>query len=200
MCLFIESIAIRQGKAPLLPYHQDRVNRTQNEFFPGEKGVTLSELVLPIAPVNKQKIKCRILYGKAVEKIDFNIYRPQSPRRIRLVFNDDINYAFKFADRQFFSDLTTRIGPEEDFLIVKKGYLSDSKNGNILLHDGKGWVTPDTPLLDGVQRRFLLTNGVIREEAIHLERLKQFEKLKLINALNTIDEAPEYSIDQIIWP
>ncbi|MEA3462083.1 MAG: hypothetical protein U9R49_09400, partial [Bacteroidota bacterium] len=59
------------------------------------------------------------------------------------------------------------------------------------------WVTPDTPLLPGTMRASLLKKGKISGHRIAPEDLNGYQKLKLINAMNDLEHAPELPIASI---
>jgi len=71
---------------------------------------------------------------------------------------------------------------------------SDSFSSNIIFYNGKEWVTPDTPLLKGTQRQYLIDKGFIKEERITDKDILKYSKLKLINAMLDFERAPEIKI------
>ena len=72
--------------------------------------------------------------------------------------------------------------------------ITDSWASNLLFFDGKRWYTPDTPLLKGVQREYLLAAGQIFEKSIPLSEIAQYSKLRLINAMVDFERAPELDV------
>lgn len=114
---------------------------------------------------------------------------------LRLVHGDDLDYTFKFADRTRIDELFAAKGPADDILILKNGYITDSSYANVILWDGYSWWTPDRPLLAGTQREKLLREGRIKERPILASDLKDYKKLKLINAMLSLEEGPELIID-----
>jgi len=76
--------------------------------------------------------------------------------------------------------------------------VSDSFYANTAFWDGRAWSTPDTPLLAGTMRAYLLDQGLLREERIRPEDLGKFLKVRLINAMNDLQEGPEISMDRVI--
>ena len=72
-------------------------------------------------------------------------------------------------------------------------------NRILILNNGIRWVTPKTALLEGTMRRYLLDQKRIILKDIAIEDLHQYNSFKLINALNSFEEAKEYSISDIIF-
>jgi len=61
--------------------------------------------------------------------------------------------------------------------------VTDCSIGNLLFFDGHEWITPDSPLLKGTQRAFLLNKKMIREGKIREEDICKYKKVGIINAL-----------------
>ena len=114
-----------------------------------------------------------------------------------MVYSDTIDYGFKYRDRGELEKLFHQREACDDILVVKKGCVSDSFYANVVFWDGLAWVTPDTPLLPGTMRASLLAKGLIRESRITPENLHSYQKLKLINAMNDLKNAPEIPIESI---
>lgn len=85
----------------------------------------------------------------------------------------------------------------DDILIVKNGFVTDSSISNIIFFDGYKWVTPDTPLLKGTMRQFLLEAAEIKEETITVQNLTTFTSFRLINAMLGFD-GPEIDVSKIV--
>jgi 4-amino-4-deoxychorismate lyase len=85
----------------------------------------------------------------------------------------------------------------DDIIIVQNECLTDSYTANLVLYNGKNWITPDTPLLAGTQRARLLKEGKIFEGAVKIHDLPKYSKAGLINALNNLEEMPVIEIENI---
>jgi len=68
-------------------------------------------------------------------------------------------------------------------LIVKNGEVTDASFANIVFYDGKKWVTPKNPLLQGTQRAWLLDSGMITEAIITPGDLPGFIEARIINSM-----------------
>ncbi|MBE9518945.1 MAG: aminotransferase class IV, partial [Bacteroidetes bacterium] len=134
---------------------------------------------------------------KEIELIEFEPYQAQKVRSLKMVYSDSIDYRFKYADRSELEILFQQRGDCDDILVVKKACVSDSFYANVVFWDGLAWVTPDTPLLPGTMRASLLADGLIQESRITPEDLHRYQKLKLINAMNDLRNAPEIPLESI---
>lgn len=199
MSPYIETIRLQEGVLRNLPYHQARFERTRSRELGLSSHPRLEEIIQVPEGLEKDCLKCRVLYGEKIERIE---YEPHIRRRIsslKLVYSDKIDYASKYADRSELEKLYAERGRCDDILIVKKGCMSDSFYANTAFWDGTGWFTPDTPLLEGTMRAFLLDQGLIREAQIRKEDLGRYRKVRLINAMNDLQDGPEISMDKVIF-
>ena len=197
MFRFIETIKFKDGKLHNLSYHNDRFRKTRGAFFSIYDNSRLEELIAPPSDRDDQLQKCRIEYGKSINNIEFLPYIKREVSTLKIVIADDIIYSYKYADRTGLENLFKKRENCDDILIVKKGYVTDSYYGNILFRDGKEWITPSTPLLKGTQREYLLHKGIIKEKSVLVDDIKNYKKLRLINAMNCLEDAPDIEIDNI---
>ena len=198
MSRFIETIQVFQGELKNLEFHQDRFERTRSEALHLKKHPSLdNEITLPKG-LEPERIRCRVTYGKDIELIEFEPYHVRRVQSLKLVFPEAIAYAFKYADRSVLDELFQRRGACDDILIVKNNCLTDSYYANVILWDGSCWETPDTPLLCGTMRASLLQKGLIRAGRITLADLHKYQKIKLINAMNDLEDAQEIRMDSIL--
>jgi 4-amino-4-deoxychorismate lyase len=142
-------------------------------------------------------LKCRVIYRREIEAIEFESYQIRSIQSLKLIVADDLDYHFKYFDREAINKLLKERGNCDDIIIVKDGLLTDASYANLLLHDGNEWITPARPLLKGTMRAHLLDSGKITEADIPVLTLKNYEKIKLINAMMPFELAPEVLIDKV---
>lgn len=181
MCLFIESIRIENGVIYNLPYHNERLNRTRNVFWKDCTPINLIDYIR--MPHKKGIVKCRIVYEKEIKEI---VYTPYSMREIdtlRIVHSDGINYTYKSTDREELNRLYVGRGDADDVLIVRNELITDTSIANVAFYDGCEWYTPQTPLLKGTQRAFLLDRQIIKEKEITLKQLFTYSRITLFNAM-----------------
>jgi len=196
MCLLFETIKIAGGKIFNLPFHNDRMNRSRRELFGAEDFIKLEDYIEVPPESEDQIIRCRVIYGSAVQSVEYSQYIPASITTLKLVDGSNIDYSFKYLDRNSLNTLVDK-RVADDILIIKNGYVTDCSFANIVFYDGTRWVTPATPLLRGTMREMLIQNGVIREEIITVDDIHRFTHFRLINAMLGFD-APLLPIINII--
>jgi 4-amino-4-deoxychorismate lyase len=182
MCRLIESIKVDNWQLQNIGYHNERLNRSRKELFDIQDAADLSELILLPADLDSGIYKCRVVYSKILHSIEFLPYIPRQINSLRLVTADDIDYSYKFQDRNNFKELMKDLA-EDEILIVKNGFITDTSFSNIVFYDGSNWITPSTYLLNGTMRKYLLDAKKISIRNIRPEDIKSFESAKLINAM-----------------
>ncbi|WP_267403846.1 MULTISPECIES: aminotransferase class IV [unclassified Chryseobacterium] len=197
MSQFIESIKVEDQEIYLLEYHQKRVNQTFAHF--GKEGsIDLKKIFEHLEHDEDGLFKFRIVYD-----LDKKVRTQMIPYAIpeiedfQLVENNSFDYSFKFEDRKELERMKMKSKAEE-IIIVKNNHITDTSFSNLLFLKGKEWFTPNTYLLNGVQRQDLLKSKEIKETEITLQNLKQFSHFQLINSLNDFDENFIYPIARII--
>jgi len=196
MCQFIESIRIENGKIHLLPLHQKRMNGVF-ENFKSTPFLDLEQLTRQLSIPKKGLYKWRIEYdleGNFHQEII--LYNKLIINNFKLINCDDIDYKFKYKNRQTFLDLKQNSAPHEP-IILQKGNITDTTFSNLIFLRKNHWYTPTTYLLNGVMRQFLLNEKQISETEIHQENLSDFEGFQLINAMRP-PENEFYTMDQIL--
>ena len=194
---FIESIRVENGAFQNLEYHQKRVDAT-SERFSFSKRLDLSSIAL--SQENDDKIyKCRILYSNYEYSMEIIKYMKREISSLKIVYDNNIEYDFKFENRDSLNDLFEKKGDSSDILIVKSGFITDTSFSNIVFFDGKDYFTPTTYLLNGTMRQRLLNEKKIRERVIKIEDLKNYKRVFLINALNSLDDNLSIELENIIF-
>lgn len=183
---FVETIKIKGGEVQAIAYHQERLERTIRHFFPSLCNATsmpsLEKLVAPTADMDFYK--ARVVYGEqGVKDITYAAYAMREIRSLQVVENDAITYDYKSADRSRLNALVAQKGDCDEIIIVKHGLLTDTSFTNLAIYDGNHWITPKRPLLLGTKRAALLDKGIIQEEDITLNDLRNAVKVSLFNAM-----------------
>lgn len=197
MCLLLETIKCKDGKLVNLEFHQSRFESAQKEHFGVSPKINLYKEINIPESLRKGLFRCRVSYSTQIDKIEFLQHNYREIRSLKIVEDKEIDYHLKYADRKRLQELFDKRGNCDDIIIVKNGFISDSFAANIVLFDGKNWVTPDTPLLSGTQRAKLLKEKKITEQRIRLEDLWNYKKTGLINALNNLEEMPTIKTDMV---
>lgn len=188
---FVETIKIKDGKALNLSYHQARMERTiQSCFTPSRrKGIPLIGESLSTNP-DMVFFKARVLYGEhGIEDIQYAPYAMRKIHSLKIVTDNDIDYAFKSTDRSELDRLTAQKGDCDDVVIVKNGLVTDTSFTNIAVFIDGRWLTPRCPLLMGTKRASLIDKGILNEADITPDDLMKAEKVSLINAMIELEES-----------
>lgn len=188
MSLFIESIKIEDGRCFNLPLHQERMNSTREAAFGKSPEISLEEVIKIPPGGRKGRVKCRVVYGEKIDTIEFVPYRLPSIHSLQIVYDDQLDYAFKYADRRRLEAAYRKRGGADDVLVIKNGCVTDTFFCNVVLRKGELYYTPDTFLLNGVRRQQLLREGKITERRIAAPDLKKFDSLCLINAMIGLED------------
>lgn len=183
-----ETLCIEQQQIKNCAYHQQRYERALYQFY-GESAVKiydLSEIIhlqpefLNLTPLTR----CRIDYNAITFQIQFFPYQRRKITTFQPVICDEIDYSLKFSDRTLLNHLLEQRGDCDEIIIIKQGKVTDCSIGNLVFRQGEQWFTPDSPLLIGSQRTYLLDTGKIKEKTIFAEDIAQFDEIRVINAMN----------------
>lgn len=196
MSLLFETIKVKNKTLLNLEYHNARLNKSRKDLLGCTDFIDLREEISVPKGISNDVFKCRVLYSREVEQIQFIPYTMRQIRTIKIVECDTIEYYYKFADRKIFSNLMESV-EADDILIIKNGMVTDTSFSNIIFFDGTNWITPETPLLQGTKRDKLLKEKIIYERSITKNDLQRFEKAALINAMIDLEESPNIKIQNI---
>lgn len=199
MCQFIETICIRNGEPERLKWHNERLNRTRQEVVAHVDKIDLIDYLSIPAEAKNGRFKCRVTYQEKIEKVEFEPYSMRPVHSLRLVNANDVDYQYKYANREKLQDLFAQRGDADDVLLVKNGLITDTSYANIVFRKDEKWYTPDAPLLPGTRRAFYLSQGRIEALPIRPEILPEFNEARLINAMISLEESPVIPIENIKW-
>ena len=186
---------------PLIYWHEERFAKTQSANFGKIIYPSLEEIVRASDTPKGNNIcyKCRVVYDSENIDVEFPVYQRKKINRLIVKTDNEIDYQFKCANRKRLNLLCKDLRADEEVLIVKNDLLTDTSFTNIALFDGSNWFTPEKPLLQGVQRNYLLSKKMIHEKDISLQELKTYSKIKLFNALNDWNDAWELDRSNIYF-
>jgi 4-amino-4-deoxychorismate lyase len=199
MYQLIETIRIENGVPSLLNFHQERMDKAQNELFGIEEPCNLSEHLFSFSLPQSGIWKCRIIYDIRIDKTEFEPYQKKNIQSLQVVETNEFNYDYKFAQRENINKLFNERKQSDDILIIKNKFITDSSYCNIALWNGQNWITPLNPLLKGVRRESLIRSKKVQTDEILLKDLCLFHSIKLFNAMISFEEAEEISISSIIF-
>lgn len=200
MCLLLETILIKDNQLQNVFFHNERVNDSRHHLLGADDRWDLNTMIkLPELDV-RTIYRCRCIYGHSIENIEVMPYTPRIVKSLFVAELNDVNYAYKYADRRIFEELKKRYPekPNTDVLIAINGNITDASFANIVFFNGNNWITPDTPLLKGTRRAAYLQKGIIKEARIKLDDLHYFQKARLINALIDLETGSDIYMHNII--
>jgi 4-amino-4-deoxychorismate lyase len=197
MCLLLETIKIVNGKPQNLDYHQARFENTQKSLLGLKNFESLSKTIKVPEFAQNGLFRCRVIYSKSIEKIEFLSYNFRQIKTLRLIESNGTDYSFKYADRTELENLFAQKGDCDDIFIVKNGLITDSFAANLVFYDGEKWWTPDSPLLKGTKREKLLAEKIISACKIEVSDLNKYSSIGLINAMIEFDTMPVIPIENI---
>ncbi len=196
MYRLLESIRCENGELQNLPYHQARMDASV-EALSGKANSIMPGAIKVPEHCRQGLFKCRVIYGKALESVEFLPYQRRVINALKMVNDNEIDYSCKFADRAVFHRLLEKNANCDDILIVKNGLLADTSYTNILFFNGRLWLTPALPLLQGTQRAKLLAEEKIVSAAIRPADIAHFQKARLINAMMRFEDEVDIDIGKI---
>jgi 4-amino-4-deoxychorismate lyase len=185
MSQFFETIKYCQGEFFLLDYHQERLNRTRKEVFGLSDTINLNDFLIN-PPIDDSVYRCRVSYDEYILSVDFFEYQLTTHKSVKIFDAGNYDYAYKSEHRAFLNDALTDSGAD-DVLFIREGKPTDSTYANLALFKNGNWYTPDTYLLNGVKRQFLIKQGLLKPMEISIKELDTFEKISFINALRDFE-------------
>ncbi|GGD56689.1 hypothetical protein GCM10011514_20980 [Emticicia aquatilis] len=142
--------------------------------------------------------RCRVSYDEEVSKVEFFEYDFKHPKFIQLDEYQSFKYDFKYEDRSGFQNLLKLYPKADDVIVTQNGLLTDATYANLAFFDGTKWFTPNTYLLLGTKREYLIDNQLLFEEEIAVKDLKKFKRIALVNAMRDLDLSYEFELDNNI--
>jgi 4-amino-4-deoxychorismate lyase len=197
MSRLIESIRLQNGNFHRMRHHQERMDRSVKELFQEKNTINLFENLLKQRIPKSGLYKCRVVYAQKVESVEFIPYSAKPVNSLKIVYDQEVEYALKFNDRSKIESLFSQRQYCDDILIVKNGFVTDASYSNIIFYDGGKWITPDTPLLKGTMRQFLLDTAEIKAAPVQVRDIPSFKSFRLINAMLGFDGS-EIDVSKIV--
>ena len=197
MCRLLETIKVENGQFNNIGYHNKRMNEARSAIFGEQKKLRLEKEIRLPPQVTTGLYRCRVIYRKTIENVEFLTVCPRLFNSLKIVRDPQISYPFKFEDRSSLDRLSCQKGSADEIIIIKNHLVTDCSIGNMVFYDGTTWFTPDSPLLKGTQRQFLLDHQLIRERKISEKDIFSYKKAGLINAFFGMKNMPVIKIENI---
>ena len=190
---YLETIKIEDGEIFHLEYHQKRYESVL-DFLGISVYKNLSEFIIP---PQSGLYRCRLVYTEDNIELSYHEYVKRGIRHLKIIYDDEIEYTHKSADREEINTLYAKRGRYDDVLIVKNSLITDTSIANIALKKDDIWYTPSKPLLRGTTRARLLDEGKIVEKDIHLDEIDDYTGVALLNAMIDFDIIAQENIREI---
>ncbi len=190
---FLETIRVEDGIHFHLSYHQNRYANVL-KILNAKK---IQRLDTYLDAPKKGLYRCRLRYNlQKIIDVEYLEYKKREINSLKLVYDDAIDYSFKYCDRKNIDKLFALREDYDDIIIVKNGFITDTSISNIALFDGE-WKTPASPLLKGTTRARYLNEGKLIEADIRVIDIKNFTKIALLNAMIDFDIIHQHKLKDI---
>lgn len=184
--MLLETIQIHNGEIIAIDYHNKRFNEARKALWGIEDFCDLASVIHIPDECQEGIFRCRVVYAQTIESVGFSPYLFKDIKQVKAVEAPPIDYAFKWLDRQIFSDLLAANPAVDELIILQNGWVSDCTIACLAFFDGNQWFVPATPLLKGTKRQQLLDKGLITEKAIHFDDLQHYSHVCFINTFRDL--------------
>ena len=193
-----ESLCVQDGRVLHGKWHRLRFQKAYQKFYGGPPNFDILDQIDVPQKFCQGIVKLKIGYNDIARQLNFQHYQIQQIKSLRLVPTNDLDYDYKYSEREKIEALFALREDCDDVLIVRRGWITDSSYANVIFFDGKDWWTPEVPLLEGTCRARLLGESRIKTIALQVKDLKNFQGVKLINAMRDIS-LPMIPIEALVY-
>ena len=180
---FIETLRLEEGKVQLQPLHQARMERTARTFGFTCPALPPLEQLCP-EPFRKGRVKCRFIYREGIRELSFTPYTPRVIHTFApMALPAGYKYSYKSLDRAVLNRLKEGCAADEVLLVDSEGRITDCSFANLAFRREGRWYTPDSPLLEGIQRQHLIQEGLLTPRTIRVADLGEYDQTLPINAM-----------------
>lgn len=189
-----ETILIINNQPKNLYFHQQRIDYTFNNYFKKSNPFNLEKILINFLKNNNLFGRYRLKFSYSCDY--FNIFHQKhiasKNNFFKLFVINNINYSFKFTNRDVFANLKNEI------IIINNQKITDCVIGNLIFLKNNQWFSPADYLLKGTQLSFLISNNQVKLKNIYINDLPLFESFMMINALNPFDLKRALPIENIV--
>jgi 4-amino-4-deoxychorismate lyase len=163
------------------------MHKARSQILDCQTEIRIENVITVPAGFKSGRGKCRIIYGRTIESIEFREYQVRQIASLKIV-DADIKYPHKYENRSEIKALFDQRVDCDDILITKAGRITDTSISNVAFRNGSEWLTPLYPLLPGTRRMQLLNEGRIKTRDLFIDDLQNFQEVSLINAMLELGE------------
>lgn len=183
---YFETIKCEDNEILHLPYHEKRIANTIGKNF------NLREYIYPISD---ELLRCKVIYNDdEIIDITYTPYTKKSIKTFQIIYDNNIQYNFKYLDRKKIDKLVKEKQNADDIIILKNGLVTDTSIANIAVNIDDQWYTPKKPLLPGTTLLRYLDKNIIKEVDITVEELQKAKKIALLNAMVDFDIIEDFKL------
>lgn len=194
-----ETLCLLDGEIQHAEWHERRFLRSYLREFGQQPSYSLLDGLKIPEEFRKGKNRLRILYNSKETKAEIEPYQTAPLNRLRLIEAPEIDYSLKWTDRSALNRLKEQKGEADDVLILQEGLIQDTSYCNVVFFDGKDWLTPSTPLLEGTARARLIAEGKIVPRELTLSDLPKMQGFRLVNALREFEEEETRGMENLVF-
>lgn len=176
--MLFETIKIEDGKIFNIQWHNRRFNKSRQGLFALSNELNLLDYIKDYP--SSGLYRCKIIYTDEIHSVEYFPYRAKTCHSFKIV-TSNLDYGFKYLDRSKLDALQTE--ESDDIIIERDGLLTDTSIANIAVFDGKQWLTPEYPLLEGTTRARLLEAKFLNLHRVKKENLKNYSHFALMNSM-----------------
>ncbi len=180
--LLMETIRIQNGRVRNIKYHNRRCNDSRRVHYASKNNIDLRKII-DTTKAKSKEVKCRITFDDKVRKVEYEPYSICPIQSLAYVEVGNFEYSFKYSDRRQLKEFFDQRGDNDDILMTKNGFVTDTYYANIALLKDNQWYTPKHPILKGCRRAQLLDKGKIVEAKIHIDQVKEYEAIAIFNSM-----------------
>ena len=181
MSLFFETIKVQNGIIYNIKKHNYRLNKTIYDNFGINQDINLQDFINP--PKDNKLYRCKVIYSKRIEKIDFFPYKPRKIKSFKII-QSNISYPYKFLNRSELDNLFEKRGKCDDIIMIdRNGYLKDTSIANISIKKEDKWLTPKNPLLHGTMKQKFIEDKILYQTNISIKDIENIDSFAIMNAM-----------------
>jgi 4-amino-4-deoxychorismate lyase len=129
-----------------------------------------------------ENARIRITYDAFEKKTEIFPLTERNFKTFKLV-SANFSYSLKSANRKPFEKLKKKYENYDELILVKNFLITDTTISNLAFFDGKNWITPKYPLLEGTKLKEMEKKIPLKRENVRPSDLPYFSKIAMINAV-----------------